>query len=243
MARGQARPGHDQLPEGRERLHRRADRPPGRAARADLRGDQGAHPGERPVRPGAQGRLVALLKDGRGQAVRGALPARGPARRGAPADGRGRQAAGRRGGAARRQRAGGRPRVLQPRHVPDQPGPALAGLLHRLRRQRAVHAADQGPGHRGHAAGRDPGHLRRLRMVPGRLHRVLHDGGRRLAAVPGLAAPDRHPRRRRHHGVRGTGRALPRLGEPDPQRELRHDQEHERADQRGLAAGRRSPFG
>ena len=63
------------------------------------------------------------------------------------------------------------PRLLQPRHVPAQPGPALAGLLHRLRGQRAVHPPDQGPGHRGHAAGRDPGHLRRLRVVPGRLHR------------------------------------------------------------------------
>src|SRR4029079_9607395 len=48
-----------------------AHRCPGLGARSDLRGDQGAHPGERPVRPGAQGRLVALLADGRGQAVRG----------------------------------------------------------------------------------------------------------------------------------------------------------------------------
>ena len=69
------------------------------------------------------------------------------------------------------------------------------------------------------------------------------DRGRRLAAVPGLAAPDRHPRRRRRHGVRGAGRALPRRREPDPQRELPDDQEREHADQRGLAAGRRSPFG
>ena len=74
-------------------------------------------------------------------------------------------------------------------------------------------------------------------------HRVLHDRGRRLAAVPGLAAPDRHSRHRGHHGLRGAGRALPRLGEPDPQRELRPDQERERPDQRGLAARRRGSFG
>jgi protease II len=72
-------------------------------------------------------------------------------------------------------------------------------------------------------AGRDSGHLRRLRVVPGRLHRLLHDCGRRLAAVPGLAAPDRHLSGGGHHGVRGAGRALPRLREPDPQRELPDD--------------------
>ena len=37
------------LPRRRERLHRGADRPPGRPARPDLRGDQGPHPGDRPV--------------------------------------------------------------------------------------------------------------------------------------------------------------------------------------------------
>ena len=35
---------------------------------------------------------------------------------------------------------------FSPRRVPAQPGSALAGLLHRLRGQRAVHAEDQGPG-------------------------------------------------------------------------------------------------
>src|SRR5215471_17846915 len=53
--------------------------------RGDLRRDQGAHAGDRPVGAGPQGRLVVLLAHGRWQAVLGALPARRPARRGCPA--------------------------------------------------------------------------------------------------------------------------------------------------------------
>jgi hypothetical protein len=97
---------------------------------------------------------------------------------------------------------------------------------------------DQGPGHRGHAAGRDTGHLRRLRVVPGRLRRVLHDRGRGLAAVPGLAAPARHRRRRGHHGLRGAGRAFHvcvGLSRSESYVMIRCV---ERADQRGLAARR-----
>ena len=57
------------LSPGRERLHRGGHSPAGHAAGPDLRRDQGADAGERPVGPGPQGRLVALLPDGRGQAV------------------------------------------------------------------------------------------------------------------------------------------------------------------------------
>ena len=44
----------------------------------DLRRDQGPHPGDRPVGAVPQGRLVVLRPHGRGQAVRGAVPLRGP---------------------------------------------------------------------------------------------------------------------------------------------------------------------
>ena len=88
------------------------------------------------------------------------------------------------------------------------------------------------------AARRDPGHLRRVRVVPGRLHGVLRHGRRRLAAVPGMAAPDRNAGRPGHDGLRGSRRALPRLREPDAQRALPAHQVGQRADQRGVAAGR-----
>ena len=46
----------------------------------DLRRDQGAYPGNRPVGTGPQGRLVVLHQDGRGEAVPDSLPAGGPRR-------------------------------------------------------------------------------------------------------------------------------------------------------------------
>ena len=111
-------------------------------------GDQGAHPGDRPVGPLPQGGLVVLPPDGRGPAVRAAVPLPGAAgRHHAAAAGRGR-AAGRRGGPAGRERAGRGVQLLLPRRVQRQPGRAAAGVLDRLFRRRALHAADQGPGDR-----------------------------------------------------------------------------------------------
>ena len=52
--------------------------------------------------------------------------------------------------------AGRGARLLRARHVRRQPGRPLAGLLHRLRRRRAVHAAGQGPAHRRGAADEVP---------------------------------------------------------------------------------------
>ncbi len=60
VAARQGRPGGSRLPRGRERLHRGADRPPGRAAPVDLRRDQGAHVGDRPVRADPQPRALVL---------------------------------------------------------------------------------------------------------------------------------------------------------------------------------------
>src|SRR4051812_10332943 len=42
------RPGHGRLPRGRERVHRRGDRPPRAAARDAVQRDQVAHQGDRP---------------------------------------------------------------------------------------------------------------------------------------------------------------------------------------------------
>ena len=103
-----------------EALDRRARR----AAVRDLRRDQGAHPGDRPVGAGAQGELVAVRAHRGGPAVRDPLPPPGARRRGHPADAGGRQAAGRRGGAARRERARGRgrrsSRSARCRSAPDE---------------------------------------------------------------------------------------------------------------------------
>ena len=162
----------------------------------DLRRDQGAHPGDRPVGADPQGRLVVLLAHRGGPAVRDALPPRGPAGRDHPADARGRGAAGRRGDPARRQRARGRPDVLLARRaVGVSPDGRLAGLLHRLHRRRAVHAADQGPGHRRDARRRGAGHVLRLRLVAGRVGAVLRHRRRRVAAVPGAGGTSSAPRR------------------------------------------------
>ena len=198
--------GH-RVPGGGERLHRGVTAGLGGAAIVDLRRDQGAHPGDRPVGAGAQGELVAVRAHRGGPAVRDPLPPPGPRRRGHPADAGGRQAPRRRGGAARRERAR-RGRVLLARRAVGQPGRAAARLLHRLLRRRAVHAAGQGPGDRLGARRRGPRHLLRLRLVARRLDPVLRHRRRGVAAVPGLAARGRYPRRRRRGGVRGGRREV-----------------------------------
>ena len=129
-------------------------------------------------------------------------------RRGHPADAAGRQAPRRRGGAARRERARGRGRVLLARRGVGQPRRAAARLLDRLLRRRAVHAAGEGPGDRLGARRRGPRYLLRLRLVARRLDPVLRHRRRGVAAVPGLAARDRDARRRRRGGLRGGRREV-----------------------------------
>ena len=101
--------------------------------------------------PARKGGWWYYTQDRRGQAVHGALPVRRPSGPDRPAaDGRGRagRPAARRGGPARRQRAGGGRAVLLARRVQRQPGRPAAGLLDGFRRRRTLHAADQGPGDR-----------------------------------------------------------------------------------------------
>ena len=142
------------LPRGRERLRRAGDRARDAAGRGDLRRDQGAHPGDRPVRPGPPRRLVVLLAHRRGSAVRRPRPGRGrrvpqrPALDGdAPPDGG--------AGPARRERRGRRARASSPsapatsarrpaHRVLDRHRPATSGSPSRARRRQRAR-----PRHRG----------------------------------------------------------------------------------------------
>ncbi len=108
LARRPQGPRGHRVPGGGERLHRGADRRARRAAIRGLRRDQGAHPGDRPVGAGAQGELVAVRRTVEGQQYAIHCRRLVARRRGHPAGAGGRQAAGRRGGAARRERARGR---------------------------------------------------------------------------------------------------------------------------------------
>ena len=123
---------------------------------------------------------------------------------------------------------------LQPGTLRTSPHQRWAGRLHRLRRQRAglgsprIKDLATGPPCRTRPGAPTPG-----AVVAGRRHRALHD-------VDDAWRPYR---------VGGTGSALPSprtrwcprsrtsastSASPHPQRELRHDQEHECPDQRGL---------
>ena len=141
-------------------------------ARGDLRRDQGAHPGDRPVGALPDRRLVVLRPLPRGQAVRRQLPLPGGRpRRLDPADPRGRRRDPRRAGADRRRRAGRGPRVLLPRRGLGQPRRPAARVQHRRGRQRALPAPGQGPGHRRDAARRGAQHARRRHLGPARAAR------------------------------------------------------------------------
>ena len=72
---------HHRLPRGRERLHGEPDGPPGRPARADLRRDQAAHPGDRPLVPSRRGSYWYYSPHDRGAAVPARVPDRRPGRR------------------------------------------------------------------------------------------------------------------------------------------------------------------
>ena len=168
------------LPGRRERLHRGPDRPPRRPAGPDLRGDQGPDAGDRPVGARPPARLLVLRAILRGPRVRRQLPGPrdGPRRLDAAPARRGQRArpagAARRGGAAGPQRAGGGPRVLQPRRLQRQPGRDPDRLLDRRRRRRALHRADQGPRQRQAARRRDHRRARRGHLGPGRPGDLLH---------------------------------------------------------------------
>ena len=158
MAARQGHAGGDGLPRGGERLHPGADRAPGRAAPDDLRGDQGAHPRDRPVGADPQPRPLVLRPLLRGQGVRRQLPGPGdrPRRLDAAEAGRGLRprpaGAARRGAAARPRRAGRGPRVLLARRLEHQPRQHPAGLLDRRGRRRAVHDPGPRPRHRASTA-------------------------------------------------------------------------------------------
>ena len=89
--------------------------------------------------------------------------------------------------------------VLLPRRLLASARTRAARLLHRLLRQRAVHAAGEGPGHRCDARRtRSPTPTPAARgrsTAPPLFYTTVDDAWR---PVPGLAAPDRHPRRRGH---------------------------------------------
>ena len=190
------------LPGGRERLHRGDDRGPGRAARGHLRRDQGPHPGDRPVGAGPQGRLVVLRPDGRGQAVPGPLPACRPAREdaGPPGTEDGAPLPGEEILLDGNEVAGDSPFFSLGAFNVSPDGRLLAYSTDfagderfTLRIKDLVTGADH--------AGRDPRHVLRLRLVRGRIGAVLHHRGRRLAALPGVAAPGGHAGRRRRGGI------------------------------------------
>ena len=177
--------------------------------------------------------MVALLADRRGQPVPGPLPVAHPAGRRAVRD-HGPAIARRRGGPARPERAGRRLALLRARHVLGQPGPGSARVLDRLRRQREVHAAGEGPAHRRGAAGRGARHLLRHRLVPGRLDDLLHEGRRGDASVPGVAAPTRDAGGAGPARARGGRRAVLRRRPADAQRGLDRHGHRQQDHQRGV---------
>ena len=83
------------------------------------------------------------------------------------------------------------------------------------------------------AADEIPGTFYGARLVGRRLGAVLRDRGRRVAAVPGVAARRRDPGRRRRGGVRGDRRAVLGRRRADPQRALPGHRHLQQADQRG----------
>ena len=135
-----------------------AHRPPRAAARADLRGDQGAHPGDRPVAcPAADRGWWYYRRTFEGKQYR--RQCRGP--RSCPATGPPPMLeAGRRRPTGEQVLLDGN--ALAEGHeffslggVRGRAPTAPARLLHRRRRRRALHAAGQGPRHRRAARRRD----------------------------------------------------------------------------------------
>ncbi len=217
VARRQGGPGDHRLPERGERLHPGADRAPGRAARRDLRRDQGAGP-RRPTCQCRPARAAAGTTPARWRAsstactaaarYRPAMPAPPIAPDGAPLDGEEVLL-------DVNQLAGGH-QFFSLGAFDVSPDGRLAGLLDRLRRRRAVHAAVQGPGHGRAARRRDPRHLLRHRLV-GRRHRRCFTsrwttpGGR--TGSGGTRSAPRPPGR---GGLRGGRRAVLGRRRADP---------------------------
>ncbi len=207
------------------------DRPPP----GPVRRDGGPDRGDRPVGAGPQGSLALLRAHRGGQQLRHPLPARrfrpepragsteaGPATgTAAPTAG---HAPGGRGGPAGRERTGRGPRVLRRGEPRGEPGPPLAGLLHRHHRRRALHHALRRSRPPAGRLGRGPrGHLLRRGLGQRQRHRLLRAGGRGHAPLPGLAAPGRHRAGRGRPGLRGAGPPLLRRGRADQGRPVRAD--------------------
>ena len=156
---------------------------PGRSQDAAVRGDQGPHPGDRPLGAVRKGRLVVLHPHRGGPAVPDPLPAHGRADR---------HDDGRRAGAARRERRGRGPRVLRPRRVRAS-APTTASLAYvaptdgdevsRLR-FRDLETGDD-------LADEIPDVYYGVGLGGRQRHRLLHGARRRHAPVPAVAPPSR----------------------------------------------------
>ena len=134
-------------------------------------------------------------------------------------------------------------RVLLPRLLLGQHRRQPARVLDGLRRKRALHAADPGPTHRRAAARRGREHDGQRNLGPQGEHPVLHDGRRRLAPPPGLAARARYRCRRGRGGLRGGRRAVLGRGRPHSLRPLPDDRQWLEDHDRVPGAERRRPDG
>ena len=219
MAARPRRPGDAPLPRGRERLRRGVVRRGATALVDDaVRRDAVAGAGDRPVGAGAQGRLVVRRPDRGGRQLPDPLPRHQRGDR-------------HRAGDPRRERRGGRRRVLLDGRVRHQPGPppasrgaATATAASATRCASATSTA--GTDLRRRAARHDLGRRRlggRQRLA------ALRQARRADAPVPGVAPRPRHDAGRRHAGVRGPRRALLRRRRPDPQRRVDRHRVREQA--------------
>ncbi len=241
VARGAGPPG------GRERVDRAADRPPGSAPGADLRGDQVAHPGDRPLGAHPQAGMVVLRTLLRGPGVRRDLPGAGPGRGRLDASAAGRPGQPRpacapgRAGPAGPGRAGGGPRVLLPGRLRAQPGRPPARLGGRHRGRRALHRPGQG------GRGRPPARRRRRRrprrgdLGPGRHRLLLHHRRRGVALRQGVAPPPGHGAGRGRAGLPRAGRPVLGRRRPQPRRPVPVRGQRLQDDHRVAGQGRPQP--
>ena len=160
-------------------------------------------------RAGAPPRLVVLLPHLRGQAVRRPVPGRASCRaQGRPVPEAGERARGR-AGAARRQRRGARGSEffsLGAFEVDHDRRPLAYAVDVEGDERFALRIKDIDTGEVLDDAVTDIGYG--VVVVAGRPLRLLHPAGRRVAAVPGLAARGRHARRGRRAGLPGGRRAV-----------------------------------
>ena len=127
-----------------------------------------------------------------------------------------------RGGPARREHRGRRPRLLQPGCGDGEPGRVDPRVLRRHRRRRALYVAVQELTDRPALRRRDCRHLIGCDLGCGQQDDLLHDRGRRMASRYRVAAPVGQ-RSARGEGVPRTGREVLARCRPYPQRQVRDD--------------------